>query len=404
MTEPWITVVGLGEEGLKGLAPRARAAIDAAEVLIGGERHLALVPTAGVERLTWRTPLKDTMADIAGRRGKRVVVLASGDPMWFGVGVTLARHFCAEEMAILPVPGAFSLAAARLGWSLADASTITLHGRRIEHLHANLAPGWRVLILSEDGDTPRQVASLLAARGYGDSPITVLEHLGGPAERRIDATAKSWNAARAADLNTIAVTCIADADAVATPRTAGLADDLFQHDGQITKREVRAATIAQLMPQPGQVLWDVGAGCGSVAIEWMRAAPNAMSFAVERDAGRCAFIERNAAFLGVPRLRVVQGAAPAALQDLPRPDAVFIGGGIGEKSLAEQCWARLAPGGRLVANVVTVEGEATLARLHGRHGGTLTRIAVSRAEPVGGLLGWRPLMPVTQLAMRKGSS
>ncbi|MCC7045146.1 MAG: precorrin-6y C5,15-methyltransferase (decarboxylating) subunit CbiE [Alphaproteobacteria bacterium] len=404
MTAPWITVVGLGEDGLNGLAARARAAVDAAEVLVGGERHLALVPAAGAERLTWRTPLKDTMADIAARRGKRVVVLASGDPMWFGVGVTLAKHFSTDEMAVLPVPGAFSLAAARLGWSLADASTITLHGRRVEHLHAHLAPGWRVLILSEDGDTPGQVASLLAARGYGDSAMTVLEHLGGPTERRIDATAKTWGAARAADLNTIAVTCVADADAVATPRAAGLADDLFQHDGQLTKREVRAATIAQLMPQPGQVLWDVGAGCGSIGIEWMRAAPNTMSFAVERDAGRCAFIERNAAFLGVPRLRVVQGAAPAALEDLPRPDAVFIGGGIGEAGLAEECWSRLPSGGRLVANAVTVEGEATLARLHGQHGGMLTRIAISRAEPVGGLLGWRPLMPVTQFATTKGSS
>jgi precorrin-6Y C5,15-methyltransferase (decarboxylating) len=401
MTEAWITVVGLGEAGLAGLSAQARAAVDRAQVLIGGERHLALVPTEGAERMTWRTPLRDTMVDIAERRGKRVVVLASGDPMWFGVGVTLARHFRADEMTILPVAGAFSLAAARLGWSIADTATITLHGRRLEMLHAHLAPARRILILSEDGGTPKQVAASLVARGYGDSPMIVLEHLGGPAERRVEATAARWTHERSAELNTIAVACVAGAQAVFTPNAPGLADELFQHDGQLTKREVRAATIAALMPMPGQLLWDVGAGCGSIAIEWMRAAPGGDATAVERDAARCKLIERNAAFLGVPRLRVIQGAAPSALADLPAPDAVFVGGGIGEAGLAEHCRERLKPGGRLVANVVTVEGEAVLARLHSQFGGNLTRIAVSRAEQVGTLLGWRPLMPVTQWAARK---
>jgi len=401
MTQAWITVVGLGEDGLAGLSPQARGAIDAAEVLVGGERHLALVPGKGAERLTWRVPLKDTMADIAARRGRKVVVLATGDPMWFGVGVTLARHFRADELAILPVVGAFSLAAARLGWSLADTATITLHGRRLEILHAHLAPGRRVLILSEDGGTPKQVAALLRARGYGDSAMCVFEHLGGPAERRIDATAATWRADRTADLNTIAVECLAGAQAVIAPSVPGLADELFQHDGQMTKREVRAATLAALMPLPGQVLWDVGAGCGSIAIEWMRAAPGALAFAIEREAARAALIERNAAHLGTPQLKLVLGEAPAALAGLPAPDAVFIGGGIGAPGLAEQCWAQLKPGGRLVANVVTVEGEAALARLQQQLDGSLTRIAVSRAEPVGGLLGWRALMPVTQFAAMK---
>jgi precorrin-6Y C5,15-methyltransferase (decarboxylating) len=401
MSGPWITVVGLGEEGLAGLSAQARAAIGAAEVLIGGERHLALVPAERAERLTWRTPLKDTMEDIKARRGKRVVVLATGDPMWFGVGVTLGKHFRADEMTILPAPGAFSLAAARLGWSLADVATITLHGRRAELLHAHVAPGRRILILSEDGRTPKRVAELLAARGYGASRMIVLEHLGGPAERRIDASADGWTEARTADLNTIAVECLPGEGAVIAPAAPGLADELFRHDGQLTKREVRAATLARLMPLPGQLLWDVGAGCGSVAIEWMRSAPGALAVAIERDETRAGFIERNAAFLGTPQLKLLRGDAPAALADLPVPDAVFIGGGIGTPGLAGLCWQRLRPGGRLVANAVTVEGEAALAALRAQYGGTLARIAVSRAEPVGDRLAWRALMPVTQFAATK---
>lgn len=401
MNAPWITVVGLGEDGLAGLSPAAREAIERAEAVFGGERHLALVPSGGSERLAWRTPLLDTMADIKARRGKRVVVLASGDPMWFGVGATLAKHFAPDEMTILPVPGAFSLAAARLAWSLPDIATVTLHGRRVENLHAHLAPGRRILILSEDGGTPAQVAAALTRRGYGGSSMTVLEHLGGPAERRIDGMAASWAHPRAADLNTVAVTCVAGDDSVILPTACGLADELYEHDGQLTKREVRAATIAALMPLPGQVLWDVGAGCGSIAIEWLRAAGSGQAVAVEQRSDRAAKIARNAAHLGVPQVRVVAGDAPGALAGLPAPDTIFIGGGIGDAGVVEACWEALRPGGRLVANVVTVEGEAVLARLQRDWGGTLVRIAIQRAEPVGGFLGWRALMPVTQFATTK---
>jgi len=397
----WISVIGLGEEGLAGLSPEARAAIERADVLIGGERHLALVPNGGAERLTWRTPLKDTMADIARRRGKRVVVLATGDPMWFGVGVTLAKHFRADELNIVPVAGAFSLAAARLGWSLADTATLTLHGRKLALLNAHTAPGARLLILSEDGGTPKQVAAALVARGYGDSAMTVLERLGGPAERRVDATAAGWAERSAADLNTIAVTCIAGPDAIVLPNAPGLPDELFQHDGQLTKREVRAATLAALMPLPGQMLWDIGAGSGSIGIEWMRSARGARAFAIERSPARCRNIARNAEFFGVPDLKIVEGRAPDALDGLPAPDAVFVGGGIIRPGLHEACWHALKPGGRFVANVVTVDGEAAVAQLHRTFGGTLTRISVSRAEPIGTLQGWRPLMPVTQFAAMK---
>lgn len=406
MSAAWITVLGLGEDGLAGLTREARAAFDAAEVLIGGERHLALAPSRTPERLTperltWRTPLKDTMEDIKRRRGKRVVVLASGDPMMFGVGATLARHFRPDELSIIPTVGAFGLAAARLAWSLPDAALLTLHGRKLDILNAHVAPGARLLILSEDGATPQQVARALVARGYPGSAMTVFEHMGGPRERRIDGDAASWPHQRVADLNTIAVACVAGPGAVILPRAPGLPDQLFQHDGQMTKREVRAATIAALAPLPGQVLWDVGAGSGSVAVEWLRSAPGGQAYAIERESKRCRMIERNAGFFGVPQLKLVEGEAPQALAALPAPDAVFIGGGLSSPGLAELCWEKLKPGGWLVANAVTVAGEATLARLHRMLGGALTRISVSRAEQVGTMEGWRPAMPVTQLAARK---
>jgi precorrin-6Y C5,15-methyltransferase (decarboxylating) len=360
-----------------------------------------LAPSQAPERLTWRTPLKDTMRDIAQRRGKRVVVLASGDPMMFGVGATLARHFRPEEMAIIPAVGAFGLAAARLAWSLPDTALLTLHGRKLETLNAHLAPGARLLILSEDGATPAAVARALVERGYGESVITVFEHMGGPKERRIDGAAASWPVGRLADLNTVAVVCVAGADAVVLPSAPGLPDDLFQHDGQLTKRELRAATIAALAPLPGQTLWDVGAGCGSVAIEWLRAARGGRAYAVEREAARGRLIARNAAYLGVPQVNLVEGEAPAALAGLPAPDTVFIGGGLSTAGLAEHCWEALKPAGLLVANAVTVEGEAALIELQRRYKGTLTRIEIQRAESIGAMHGWRPAMPVTQFSARK---
>jgi precorrin-6Y C5,15-methyltransferase (decarboxylating) len=290
-----------------------------------------------------------------------------------------------------------------LAWSLPDASLLTLHGRKPDILNAHIAPGARLLILSEDGATPAQVARALVERGYPASAMTVFEHMGGPKERRVDGTAAAWPQGRMADLNTVAVVCVAGPGAVVLPNAPGLPDDLFQHDGQMTKRELRAATISALAPLPGQMLWDVGAGCGSVAIEWLRAARGSRAFAIEREPKRCRMIERNAGFFGVPYLKPVEGEAPEALAGLPAPDAVFIGGGLSTSGLAELCWEKLGPGGRLVANAVTVEGEATLARLHRTLGGALTRISVSRAEQVGTVEGWRPAMPVTQLVAVKKS-
>lgn len=390
---PWLSVIGVGEDGLAGLSPVARALLDAAEFVFGGQRHLDLLGATRARTHTWRTPLTDTMADIKALRGRRVAVLATGDPMWFGVGVTLAKHFERGEMTIIPHISAFTLAASRMDWPLAECETITLHGRKLELLALYLYPGARLLVLSEDGTTPAAVARLLSEHGWGETSMSVLAHLGGPAETRMEAKARDWGDRTTPDLNTIALECRAGAGARVFART-GLPDDAYAHDGQLTKREVRTATLAALAPLPGQMLWDVGAGCGSIGIEWMRGARFAQAVAIEREQSRCALIARNAATLGVPRLNIVHGAAPACLAGLPTPDAVFIGGGI-SATLVDACWAALKPGGRIAANVVTLEGEAVVLAMADRLGGELTRIQVSRAEQIGARRGWRALMPVT---------
>jgi precorrin-6Y C5,15-methyltransferase (decarboxylating) len=397
----WLSVVGIGEDGLAGLSGAARTLVGSAEILVGGERHLALVPEGTAQRILWQRPLADTLGLIAAQRGKRVVVLASGDPLCYGVAATLAEHFPAEEMIVLPAPSAFSLAAARLLWALDDCVTLSLHARPLDALRLHLTPGARILALSNDGDTPAQVAELLNTCGWGPSLMTVFAHMGGPSERRIDGTAENWPLGRVAALNTIAVDCRPGPRARPLSRIAGLPDDAFEHDGQLTKHPVRAASLAALAPLPGELLWDVGAGSGSIAIEWLRVGSGLRAIAIERDRGRCAFIARNAVVLGVPDLRIVEGTAPAIIGDLPAPDAVFLGGGANNAQLWDALWQALRPGGRLVANVVTVEGEVQLARFHARHGGELTRLAVSRAEPVGSFHGWRPLMAVTQLVVEK---
>lgn len=398
---PWLSIVGIGEDGLAGLTPPARALIDDAEVFMGGERHLAMLPEDDRERLAWPSPLSALLDEIESRRGTRVCVLASGDPLWYGVGVSLLKRIRRSEISILPGRSAYTLATARIGWPLADVDCLTLHGRPLSLLHPYLQPNAKLLILSEDATTPAAVAALLTARGYGESRLTVLEHLGGERERRLEGTAAAWSANDVADLNTIAVECVASPDAALLPRTPGLPDEAFHHDGQLTKREVRAATLAALMPVAGQLLWDVGAGCGSVAIEWMRAVPRARAVAVERKAERRAMVAENAGALGTPALKIVAGEAPAALDGLEAPDAVFVGGGVSAAGLMETCWRALKPGGRLVANAVTLEGEAALLAWQNGNGGALTRYAIARAEPIGPFQGWRPMMPVTQYAATK---
>ncbi len=397
----WLNVIGIGADGLQGLSPAARVLVETAEVLVGGERHLAMMPVGGAERLIWELPLDRSLDAIKARRGKRVTVLATGDPMCFGIGATLARHFSAGEIAVIPTLSAFTLACARLNWPFEAVETLTLHGRPLEHLNLLLYPGARLLLLAENGATPARVAELLRARGFGPSPMIVLEELGGAKESRVEGTAESWDAPRCKDLNTIAVACRAGPKAVIHSRVPGLADQAFEHDGQITRREARAVTLSALAPLPGALLWDVGAGCGSVAIEWLRAALRARAVAIERKPERAATMARNAAALGVPHLEIIAGEAPFVLDGLNTPDAVFIGGGLTAPGLFEACWDALGTGGRLVANAVTVEGEALLSR-HGKAlGGTLTRIAVSRLEPLGAFSAFRPSMPVTQLVIVK---
>ncbi len=397
----WLTIIGLGEDGLEGLTPAARKLIEQAQTLVGGERHLAKVPNGSAERLRWASPLKLTIDEILKRRERRVVVLATGDPLWFGIGVTLLRAVPAEETWIVPGVSAFALACARLGWPLAEVECLTLHGRSFTFLNGVVAPAARLLLLSHDGATPMAVAKALTALGYGPSRITVLEHMGSADERHLAGVAEDWTVGQVLALNTIAVECIPGPDAVVRARVPGLPDDAFRHDGQLTKREVRAATLAALAPTPGQRLWDVGAGCGSVGIEWLRSHHTLAAIAIEREVGRCAMINENAAALGVPHLELIEGEAPAALVELLPPDAVFIGGGLTTAGLVERCWQVLKPRGRLVANAVTVEGEARLFALRAEFGGELTRIAISRAEPIGPYTGWRAQMPVTQLAATK---
>jgi precorrin-6Y C5,15-methyltransferase (decarboxylating) len=399
--KPWLSVVGIGEDGVAGLSEAARALLGAAEVLVGGERHLALVPEDGRERLVWPSPLQALIGEIEALRGRAVCVLATGDPMAYGIGVTLGRHFAREEMVILPGVSAFSLAAGRLGWNPAECACLTLHGRPPSLLEPAIQPGARLLILSEDGGTPAAVAARLEARGFGPSRLTVFEHMGGPRESRREGTAQDWGPARSADLNTIVVECRAGPRARVLPRLAGLPDDAYRHDGQLTKREVRAATLARLAPAPGQCLWDIGAGAGSIAIEWLRAASAGEAIAVERDKARIAMIAENAEALGTPHLRIVEGEAPAALEGLPAPDAVFVGGGVASEGLLDATWAALRPGGRLVANAVTLEGEVALTAAWQRCGGDMLRLSVSRLAPIGPRHGWRPLMTVTQLAAVK---
>ena len=399
MSGPWLHIVGIGEEGLSGLAPATRAVVEAAEVILGGERHHTLSDAVKAERIEWPSPFDAMIDTIRGMKGRRAVVLVTGDPLWFSVGARIGREIPPVEITYHPQLSAFQLAAARMGWSLADAETLTVHGRPVEQMIAFIQPNQKLLILTTGADTPARIAGFLAERGFGKSPMTVLANMGGDAEERIDGVAENWTV-EVPPFNTLAVDCIAAQDAALLPRVPGLADDLFRHDGTMTKQETRAATLAKLMPMRGALLWDIGTGCGSVAIEWMRAARYTRAIGIEPRADRREMAAANALALGAPRLEIVAGEAPAALAGLDAPDAVFIGGGI-SGPVFDAAWNALRPLGRLVANAVTLESEARLLEIHKSHGGHLVKLAVNRAEPVGGRTGWRPLMPVMQWSLVK---
>jgi precorrin-6Y C5,15-methyltransferase (decarboxylating) len=399
MSAPWLHIVGIGEDGMDGLSPATRAVVEAADVIIGGDRHHSLTDNLTAERMAWPHPFDALIDTINGLAGRRVVVLATGDPLWYSVGAKIGREIDPTQITYHPQLSAFQLAAARMGWSLADVETLTVHGRPIEQMIAFIQPDQRLLILTTGAETPAQIAAFLKDRGFGKSKLTVLAAMGGEREERFDGTAVEWDHVVPA-FNTLAVECIAAGDAALMPRVPGLADDLFQHDGTMTKREIRAATLGKLMPMRGALLWDVGTGCGSVAVEWMRAARYARAIGIEPRADRRVMAAANALALGAPRLELIEGKAPECLDGLDAPDAVFIGGGLSEDTFAA-CWAALRPLGRLVANAVTLESEARLIALHKEHGGDLVRIQTHRAEPVGGLTGWRPAMPVTQWSLVK---
>ena len=396
-TEKWLTVVGIGEDGIAGLGDEAKQAIASAAFVFGGARHLALA--AGLirgEACPWPVPFDSTMREVLALRGKKVCVLASGDPFFHGVGVTLARSVPVAEMRTIPAPSAFSLAASRLGWALQDVETVSLHGRSIDLIRPLLHAGARILALTSDGKAPAEIAALLAALGFGASRFTVLEALGGPDERIRCARADAFGLENINPLNVLAIDVESSPQARVVPLAAGRADDLFEHDGQITKREVRAVTLSALAPRHGELLWDIGAGSGSIAIEWLLAHPSLRAAAIEADPERAARIRRNASAFGVPHLDVVEGKAPAALAGLPAPSAIFIGGGGTDEGVLDAAIAALPSHGRLVANAVTLEMETLLLARHAELGGDLLRIAVSRAGAVGSMQAWRPALPVTQ--------
>jgi len=384
---------------MDGLTPATRAVIEAAEVIVGGARHHVLAANPDAETLSWPSPFDALIDALKARAGRRVVVLATGDPLWFSVGTKIGQHFAADEITFHPQLSAFQLASARMGWSMADLETLTVHGRPVEQMIAFIQPDMRLLVLTTGEETPAQIARFLTERGFGQSKMTVLAAMGGPDEARFDGLAASWQHNVPA-FNTLAVECIAAPDAALLPRVPGLPDEVFVHDGTMTKREVRAATLAKLIPMRGGLLWDVGTGCGSVAVEWLRAARYSKAIGIEPRADRRTMAAENALALGVPALQLIDGSVPEALQGLEAPDAIFIGGGLSVESF-EACWQALRPLGRLVANAVTIESQAILAALHRQYGGDMVQISVSRAESLGPMSGWKPMRPVVQWSLIK---
>lgn len=402
MSGRWLSIIGIGEDGRAGLSAAAIRLIDTAELIIGGRRHLDLVGDTRGEKAEWEKPLEATATTILARRGSPVAVLVSGDPFWFGAGATLARSIPVEEMMVVPSPSSFSIAAARLGWPLQDVTTLGLNMPGFTPLiRRHLHHGRRLLALALNGKTPGEVAALLKDAGFGPSEMIVMEALGGGRERVRRTTADRFDFADIDPLNILGVDVVAGPDARPIPYACGLPDVYFENDGQLTKREIRAVTVSSLRPGAGELLWDVGAGSGSIGIEWLLAHPANKAIGIERDETRAARAMRNAVSLGVPHLEIEIGTAPDALAQLPTPDAIFIGCGTAGGAVIEACWSALKPGGRIVANAVTIESELGLLAAYHAHGGTVTRLSVERAEAVGSRTAWRPALPIMQWVRQK---
>ncbi|AYG68403.1 MULTISPECIES: precorrin-6y C5,15-methyltransferase (decarboxylating) subunit CbiE [unclassified Rhizobium] len=398
----WLILIGIGEDGPAGIGDEAKRLIAEAPVVFGGMRHIELMkPLVTGETQAWLSPFERSVEAVLAQQGKPTVVLASGDPFFYGIGATLSRHIPVVEMTVIPAPSSFSLAASRLGWPLQDTTILSLHGRPIDLIRPHLHPGRKILALTSDGKGPSELAALLQSSGFGQSELTVLEALGGPHEKLTRQGAANFSLSGINDLNICGVEVKADTGARILSLSAGLADELFEHDGQITKREIRAITLSALAPRHGELLWDIGAGSGSIGIEWMLADPSLRAIAIEASTERAARIRRNALNFGVPGLTVVEGEAPNALSGLPTPDAIFIGGGGSDAGVLDAAIGQLKSGGRLVVNAVTTEMEALLLAEQARRGGSLIRIDIARAAPVGRMTGWRPAMPVTQWSWTK---
>lgn len=408
-----VTVVGIGADGYDGLGTEAREEIAAAGVVIGGQRQLDLLPASvTARRVPWPSPLRPAVRPlVAQHRERGLVVLASGDPMHHGIGRTLLEELAAEGLGpgsvrVVTQPSSVALACARLGWPVESTPVVSALTAGLDSVLRYAGDGRRLLVLNRDADTVPALASLLTDHGFGASRLLVLAELGGPEESSHQGLAEQsgyWSEWPNRPSGP-SITAVELAGAPGLPETPGLPDDAYWHDGQLTKRHVRAITLASLAPRPGEQLWDVGGGSGSVAIEWLRAHPTTTAVTVERDETRVERITRNAARLGVPRLRVVTGTAPDALAGLPAPDAVFVGGGLTADGVVDACWSALREGGRLVANAVTLESQAEVTRLAARHGGELVRIEIAGTTPVGGFTGWRPAMPVVQWTVVKGAA
>ena len=398
MAKAWLHIIGIGEDGMAGLSPVAQALVKDAQIIIGGDRHHSLAPEFNGERIAWPSPFDAMIDKICSLKGQRLVILVSGDPLWYSVGARIAAAIGASEICYHPQLSAFQFAACRMGWSLADVETLTIHGRPAEQIVPWFSPGARLLILTKDNTSPAIVAQLLNRHGYPNSTMTALAALGGRGEQRFEGLAGDWHA-KVPDLHTLAVQCVGSKEARILPKT-GLPDDVFVHDGKMTKQALRALTLAKLAPQRAQLLWDIGSGCGSVAIEWMRAAREARAIGIEPKAERRAFAAQNALNLGTPALKLIDGTAPQALGELATPDAIFIGGGIGE-DVIEFGVDALKPNGRLVVNAVTLESEKILLWAFEKFGGDLQRINCQSALPVGGFHGWKSSMPVTQWSYQK---
>jgi len=395
---PWLTIVGLGEDGPDGLSAASRKAIDEAEIVMGAARHLSLLSTINAERLTWPIPFADGLPELMRHRGRKVVVFASGDPFWFGAGSVISKKFEPGEWRAYPGPSTFSLAAARLGWPLETTTCLGLHAAPLSRLRPHLAPGQKNLVLVRDGNAVKDLAGWLSEIGFGEAEMIILEALGGPRERHRTVHAKTFDLTDVQ--HPVCVGLIIDSDGDPLPLASGRPDSFFDHDGQITKRPIRALTLSALAPKPGEELWDLGAGSGSIAIEWLLSHPSLSAIAVEAKEERVARIRANVEALGVDRLDVVQGLLPDAIDGLPSPDAVFIGGGMSE-ALLNAVWARLQPGQRIVANAVTLETEALLIESQARFGGDLLRIELSEPTPLGRMRGWRASYPLVQWSVTR---